>query len=34
MDNPIQHYWQLRLEALKERLEKNRFEVHVVADKH
>lgn len=32
MDNPIKHYWQLRLEALKETLENNRFEAHVVAD--
>jgi L-lactate utilization protein LutC len=32
MDNPIKHYWQLRLEALKETLEKNRFEAHIAAD--
>lgn len=32
MDNPIKHYWQLRLEVLKETLEKNRFEAHVAAD--
>lgn len=32
MDNPIHHYWQLRLETLKEALEKNRFEAHVVAN--
>lgn len=32
MDNPINHYWQLRLEALKETLEQNRFEAHIAAD--
>jgi L-lactate utilization protein LutB len=27
MDNPIQHYWQIRLAALKDALEANNFEV-------
>lgn len=29
MDNPIEHYWQLRLEHLKTVLEKNNFEVYL-----
>ncbi|THB78333.1 MAG: lactate utilization protein [Desulfobacteraceae bacterium] len=29
MKNPIQNYWNLRLEALKENLEKNNFEVFI-----
>lgn len=32
MDQPVRHYWHIRLERLKERLEKNMFEAHVVAD--
>ncbi len=32
MDNPIQNYWKLRLETLKEILEGNNFEVFI-ADK-
>jgi len=29
MDKPIENYWNLRLEAVKEALEKNNFEVHL-----
>lgn len=29
MDNPTEHYWNLRLESLKEQLESNNFEVHL-----
>lgn len=32
MNAPQNHYWLLRLEALKAALEKNNFEAHVVAD--
>ena len=32
MDQPVRHYWHLRLERLKERLAKNHFEAHVAAD--
>ncbi len=32
MDQPVRRYWQLRLDHLKERLEKNNFEAHVLAD--
>jgi len=32
MDDPINQYWHLRLQTLKEKLEKNRFEAHVAAD--
>ena len=32
MDNPKNYYWQLRLKEIQKRLEKNRFEAHVVAD--
>ena len=30
MEKPLEHYWQRRLSALKEILEENNFEVHVV----
>ena len=30
MTNPIDKYWQLKLEAVKQRLEDNRFEVYIV----
>jgi hypothetical protein len=30
MKNPIDNYWKVRLEAVKETLEKNNFEVFVV----
>lgn len=29
MDKPIEHYWKLRIDALKTTLEKNNFEVHL-----
>ncbi|MDD9304657.1 MAG: lactate utilization protein [Desulfobacter sp.] len=29
MKNPVDHYWQLKLEAVKEGLENNHFEVHI-----
>lgn len=29
MDTPIEQYWNLRLESLKQQLERNNFEVHV-----
>ncbi len=32
MDHPVRHYWHLRLEQIRERLEKNKFEAHVAAD--
>lgn len=32
MDNPINHYWQTRLQAMKKNLEANNFEVHVAQD--
>ena len=32
MDHPVRRYWHLRLDHLKERLEKNKFEAHVAAD--
>ncbi len=32
MANPIDNYWQLKLEAVKESLEKNNFEVHIADD--
>lgn len=32
MKKPIDHYWNLKLEAVKESLENNKFEVHVVQD--
>jgi L-lactate utilization protein LutB len=32
MDKPIDHFWQIRLEALKEALESNNFQAHVAAD--
>jgi len=32
MDHPVRRYWRLRLDHLKERLEKNNFEAHVAAD--
>ena len=32
MQDPVTHFWKLRLEAVKERLEKNNFEVHIATD--
>jgi L-lactate utilization protein LutB len=32
MDKPIEHYWQIRLKAVKEALEANNFEVFLAAD--
>lgn len=32
MDNPIDHFWNLRLEALKKALEENEFDVFIAAD--
>ena len=32
MENPITHYWELRLAALKEALEENNFEVFITDD--
>lgn len=32
MEKPIENYWKLHLEALKERLEKNNFEAFIVDD--
>lgn len=32
MKNPIDHYWNLKLEAVKENLEKNRFKVFIAQD--
>ena len=32
MENPIGNYWKVRLETLKEVLEENNFEVHIVPD--
>jgi len=32
MEKPIDHFWQTRLEALKEALEANNFEVHTAGD--
>lgn len=29
MKNPIDNYWQLKLDAVKENLENNNFEVHI-----
>ena len=34
MEKPIDHYWQIRLNAVKLNLEKNHFEAHVVDDDH
>ena len=34
MDNPIDNYWKIRAQALKEALETNNFEAHVCADKN
>jgi L-lactate utilization protein LutC len=31
MDNPVEHYWNIKLNHLKENLEKNNFEVFVAA---
>ena len=31
MDKPIEHYWKLRLQDVKQQLESNNFEAHVVA---
>ena len=33
MQEPITHFWNLRLETVKETLEKNHFEVHIAADR-
>ncbi len=33
MQDPVARFWNLRLEAVKETLEKNNFEVHVAADR-
>ncbi len=33
MQEPISQFWTLRLEAVKETLEKNNFEVHIAADR-
>ncbi len=32
MDRPVDHYWHLRLNRVKENLENNHFEAHVVPD--
>ncbi len=32
MDKPIDHYWQIRLKAVKEALESNNFEVFLAND--
>jgi L-lactate utilization protein LutB len=32
MDNPLEHYWSIRLADLKKSLEENHFEVHLAAD--
>jgi hypothetical protein len=32
MDKPIEHYWQLRLQGVKEALEANHFEVFLAND--
>jgi L-lactate utilization protein LutB len=32
MEKPVENYWRLHLQALKETLEKNNFEVFIVAD--
>ncbi|MFY9940945.1 MAG: LUD domain-containing protein, partial [Desulfobacterales bacterium] len=32
MEKPVENYWILHLEALKKTLEKNNFEVFIVAD--
>jgi len=32
MENPIENFWSLKLAAVKDALEKNNFDVHVVAD--
>lgn len=32
MKNPVDHYWQLKLETVKEMLEKNRFQVSIAKD--
>jgi L-lactate utilization protein LutB len=32
MDKPVEHYWQIRLKAVKEALEANNFEVFLAAD--
>ena len=34
MQDPVAHYWKLRLEAVKENLEKNNFEVHIAPDRN
>ncbi len=33
MQDPVEHFWDLRLETLKTSLEKNNFEVHIAADR-
>jgi L-lactate utilization protein LutB len=32
MDNPIDHFWNVRLQSLQSALEKNQFDVHLAAD--
>jgi hypothetical protein len=34
MDQPVQHYWKLRLEAVQKSLQRNHFEAHVVDNIH
>ncbi len=34
MQDPVAHFWKLRLEAVKEILEKNNFEVHMAPDRN
>ncbi|MEE4113589.1 MAG: lactate utilization protein, partial [Desulfobacteraceae bacterium] len=33
MDNPIQHYWELRLQKMKKALEANNFDVYIADNK-
>lgn len=33
MDNPIRHYWEIRLEKLKNKLESNNFDVYIADNK-
>ena len=32
MDQPVAHFWRIKLEALKQKLEANNFQVHIAAD--
>ena len=32
MDQPVAHYWSIKLEALKQKLEANNFQVHIATD--